>query len=194
MELKDKTKKVLPAEWAPQSAVMLTWPHSNTDWQPILPQVTDTYVKMAREIAKRERLVIVTPEPNKVRQLLPHSPRITFVKCDTNDTWARDHGFITLVNRDQQNPFSGHQLLDFRFNGWGDKFEAQLDPENGDLAVCCLDGEFTLKRIEITPDRRLLLMPSNRNYQPIEVTEDNEFMVWGIVVYTIKANRRRRKI
>ena len=127
MELKDKTKKVLPAEWAPQSAVMLTWPHSNTDWQPILPQVTDTYVKMAREIAKRERLVIVTPEPNKVRQLLPHSPRITFVKCDTNDTCARDHGFITLLNRDQQNPFSGHQLLDFRFNGWGDKFEAQLD-------------------------------------------------------------------
>ena len=63
-----------------------------------------------------------------------------------------------------------------------------------DAAVCCLDGEFTLKRIEITPDRRLLLMPSNRNYQPIEVTEDNEFMVWGIVVYTIKANRRRRKI
>ncbi|MCI6855873.1 MAG: translesion error-prone DNA polymerase V autoproteolytic subunit, partial [Bacteroidales bacterium] len=72
--------------------------------------------------------------------------------------------------------------------------DKSLDPENGDLAVCCLDGEFTLKRIEITPDRRLLLMPSNRNYQPIEVTEDNEFMVWGIVVYTIKANRRRRKI
>ena len=72
--------------------------------------------------------------------------------------------------------------------------DKSLDPENGDLAVCCLDGEFTLKRIEITPDRRLLLMPSNRNYQPIEVTEDNEFMVWGIVVYTIKANRRRRKL
>ena len=72
--------------------------------------------------------------------------------------------------------------------------DKSLDPENGDLAVCCLDGEFTLKRIEITPDRRLLLMPSNRNYQPIGVTEDNESMVWGIVVYTIKANRRRRKI
>ena len=127
MERQDTCMKVLPAEWAPQSAVMLTWPHSNTDWQPILPQITETYVRMATEIVKRERLIIVTPEPNKVRQLLPHSPRITYVKCDTNDTWARDHGFITLVNRDQQNPFSGHQLLDFRFNGWGDKFEAQLD-------------------------------------------------------------------
>ena len=106
MERQDTCMKVLPAEWAPQSAVMLTWPHSNTDWQPILPQITDTYVRMATEIVKRERLIIVTPEPNKVRQLLPHSPRITYVKCDTNDTWARDHGFITLVNRDQQNPFS----------------------------------------------------------------------------------------
>ena len=91
MEQQDTSRKVLPAEWAPQSAVMLTWPHSNTDWQPILPQITETYVRMAKEIVKRERLIIVTPEPNKVRQLLPHSPRITYVKCDTNDTWARDH-------------------------------------------------------------------------------------------------------
>ena len=67
-------------------------------------------------------------------------------------------------------------------------------PENGDLAVWWLDGEFTLKRIQITDDGRLLLMPSNRNYQPIEVAEDDDFMVWGIVTYTIKSNRRRRRI
>lgn len=127
MERQDTTKRVLPSEWAPQSGVMLTWPHSNTDWLPILPQITETYIKMAREIIKRERLIVVTPEPNKVRQLLPRSPRITFVKCDTNDTWARDHGFITLVNREPNATFSGHQLLDFKFNGWGNKFEASLD-------------------------------------------------------------------
>lgn len=127
MERQDKTKKVVPAEWAPQSAVMLTWPHSATDWLPILPEITHTYVQMAQEIVKRERLVIVTPEPNKVRQLLPHSPRITYVKCATNDTWARDHAFITLVDRKQQLPFTGIQLLDFRFNGWGEKFPADLD-------------------------------------------------------------------
>ena len=61
MERQDTCMKVLPAEWAPQSAVMLTWPHSNTDWQPILPQITDTYVRMATEIVKLERLYIVTP-------------------------------------------------------------------------------------------------------------------------------------
>lgn len=72
--------------------------------------------------------------------------------------------------------------------------DKSIQPENGDLAVCCLDGEFTLKRIQITDDGRLLLMPSNRNYQPIEVAEDDDFMVWGIVTYTIKSNRRRRRI
>src|SRR5574344_1318776 len=63
MERQDTSRKVLPAEWAPQSAVMLTWPHSNTDWQPILPQITETYVRMAKEIVKRERLMLVTREP-----------------------------------------------------------------------------------------------------------------------------------
>lgn len=71
--------------------------------------------------------------------------------------------------------------------------DKSIEPENGDLAVCCVDGEFTLKRIRITRDQRVILMPSNRHYQPIEITEDNEFMVWGIVLYTIKPNRKRRK-
>ena len=70
--------------------------------------------------------------------------------------------------------------------------DKSLEPENGDLAVCCLDGEFTLKRIKITREDRIYLMPSNRRYRPIEVTPDNEFMVWGIVTYTIKANRQHK--
>lgn len=69
-----------------------------------------------------------------------------------------------------------------------------VEPEEGDLAVCCLDGEFTLKRIQFSPDRKTLyLVPSNPEYAPIEVTAENEFMVWGVVLYTIKANRRRRR-
>ena len=71
--------------------------------------------------------------------------------------------------------------------------DKSIEPEDDDLAVCCLDGEFTLKRINITRDNRIYLMPSNRRYKPIEVTPDNEFLVWGIVTYTIKAKRRRRR-
>ena len=69
--------------------------------------------------------------------------------------------------------------------------DRSLEGEHGDLAVCCIDGEFTLKRLRFMPDGRLLLMPSNRKYKPIEVTPESRFEVWGIVVYTIKANRRR---
>lgn len=70
--------------------------------------------------------------------------------------------------------------------------DKSITPEHGDLAVCCLDGEFTLKRLNFVSNSCLYLMPSNRKYKPIEITKDNSFMVWGIVLYTIKANRRRR--
>ena len=52
----------LPAEWEPQMGVQLTWPHADTDWAPILNDITETYHEMAREIAKRERLIIVASE------------------------------------------------------------------------------------------------------------------------------------
>lgn len=69
--------------------------------------------------------------------------------------------------------------------------DKSIEPQHGDLAVCCLDGEFTLKRLRFVSANRIFLMPSNRKYRPIEVTPDNNFIVWGIVTYTIKANRRR---
>jgi DNA polymerase V len=71
--------------------------------------------------------------------------------------------------------------------------DKSLEPEDGDLAVCCLDGEFTLKRIKFTGGNRLFLVPSNDRYPQIEVTSDNEFVVWGIVTNTIKYNRRPRR-
>ncbi len=104
----------LPAEWEPQEAVQLTWPHARTDWAPMLDQITETYRELAREIALREHLLVVAPHDVKCNGQ-------TFI-CDTNDTWARDHGFISLVDD------RGHRrLLDFCFNGWGEKFPAALD-------------------------------------------------------------------
>ena len=52
----------MPAEWEPQSMVQLTWPHKDTDWAPILPEITAVYETIAREILKREDLIIVAPE------------------------------------------------------------------------------------------------------------------------------------
>ncbi len=69
--------------------------------------------------------------------------------------------------------------------------DRSLEPANDDLAVCCIDGEFTVKRLKVER-HRLLLMPANRNYRPIEVNEGDDFTVWGIVTHTIKKNRRKR--
>ncbi len=126
----DETTYHLPAEWAPQWGVQLTWPHEGTDWQPILDEITATYVEMAAEIARRERLVIVAPDPEKamtaIRKRLIGEPEtlanITTMACNTDDTWARDHGFITLTSQEGK-----RLLLDFRFNGWGEKFAAGKD-------------------------------------------------------------------
>ena len=68
--------------------------------------------------------------------------------------------------------------------------DRSLEPRDGDLTVCCIDGEFTLKRISIEPNR-IWLIPSNEAYDPILVTPDKQFEVWGVVTHTIKYNRRR---
>ena len=83
----------------------------------MLDEITATYKEMAREIAKRENLLIVAPVSEDLSPLTSH-----LIPLNTNDTWARDHGFITLVDDE------GHaRLLDFCFNGWGEKFAAELD-------------------------------------------------------------------
>ncbi|MEE1183098.1 MAG: S24 family peptidase, partial [Paludibacteraceae bacterium] len=61
-------------------------------------------------------------------------------------------------------------------------------PYNGCKAVCYLDGEYTVKAVEIA-DKTVRLLPANQNnatYQPIEVTPDNQFAIWGVVTYVIK--------
>ena len=115
-------KIVFPAEWAHQSGVMLTWPHEDTDWNYMLEEVTDCYVRLAHEIAKREKLLIVCRDESVVREKLSDvSENILFRKMETNDTWARDHGPITVS-------VDGEPCLyDFQFNGWGLKFAANLD-------------------------------------------------------------------
>lgn len=97
----------LPAEWEPQSCVQLTWPHKDTDWAPMLEEITATYEEMAHAISCREDLLIVGGKG---------------LDIPSDDTWARDHGFISLIDD------RGHRrLVDFCFNGWGDKFPAEQD-------------------------------------------------------------------
>ena len=182
---------ILPPEWAAQSMVQLTWPHAGTDWKDCLDDIDDTYVAMAEAITRYEKLLIVTPEEGRVKALLTaklserQMRNIVFHHCETNDTWARDHGFITLTCGDGE-----PVLLDFKFNGWGDKFPAELDNAINrsvfaadEVAGAYEDhNDFVLEGGSIESDGKgtvftttgCLLAP-NRN-QPLDKTEIDELL------------------
>ena len=98
----------------------------------MLAEVQECFINIAREIAKRELLLIVTPEPEEVKKQIAatvNMNNVRFLECATNDTWARDHGAITMI--DTGTP----SLLDFTFNGWGLKFASELDNQITKQAV-----------------------------------------------------------
>ncbi|MDR9435552.1 MAG: agmatine deiminase family protein [Thiohalophilus sp.] len=122
------THRRLPAEWAPQSGVMLTWPHAETDWAANLHAVESVFAEIASQIARHEAVLIVVSgtshRQHVEQQLIRHSCLLTQVRfaiAPSNDTWARDHGPVGVLAHDQP------RLLDFTFNGWGNKHPAGLD-------------------------------------------------------------------
>lgn len=120
-----KRELFLPAEWHRQQMVQLTWPHAATDWNYMLDEVEACFIEIAKAVSSRQRLLVVAPDTIAVSKTLVNAgakmTNITFFQCDTNDTWARDHAFITLLGDNVPH------YLDFCFNGWGRKFEASLD-------------------------------------------------------------------
>ncbi len=64
--------------------------------------------------------------------------------------------------------------------------DRSIEPTDGKIAVCLIDGEFTVKRIKVEKDA-VYLMPENKAFQPIKVTEDCKLIIWGIVTYVIKS-------
>ena len=111
----------MPAEWEPQQAVMLTWPHENTDWQPYLDDINRTMTEVVRAIAPHEEVLIVAPFESDVPEEVRRMDEVSIFECPTDDTWARDHGPITLLGGERP------LWLDFQFNGWGRKYPADYD-------------------------------------------------------------------
>lgn len=120
----------LPAEWAPQSAVLLTWPHDLGDWNDNLPAVEKNFIDIASCISRYESVIIsfrTEALRDKTRSALEQAgavmERFHFAVLPSNDVWARDHGPITVI--------ANHRplMLDFTFNGWGGKYAADQDNE-----------------------------------------------------------------
>jgi agmatine deiminase len=112
----------LPAEWERQDAVLLGWPHDETDWFDTLDLVLPAFIRIAKEISRFEPVIIPAPDAASVRSQLAEAgacmDRIIVYGLPTNDTWARDFGPITVY--EDGTPI----LLDYGFNGWGLKFMA----------------------------------------------------------------------
>jgi len=122
---KKTTNIRLPAEWEPQDAILLAWPHAQTDWQPLLEEIEEVYIELTRAILRYQSVLIATPKPGRVADQLAIAgielTNVRLAEISTNDTWTRDYGPITTIHDGQP------LLLNFGFNGWGLKFSADLD-------------------------------------------------------------------
>ena len=124
--MKNESGVRMPAEWERNGAVMVAWPHNDTDWAYMMPEVTKCYVELVEAICRHSTVVIVTPSMNDV---LPHilsadidPQHLLWYIVPTNDTWTRDYGpIITTSGSDDW------FVNDFKFNGWGLKFAADKD-------------------------------------------------------------------
>jgi agmatine/peptidylarginine deiminase len=119
----------LPAEWEPQAAVLLAWPHAGTDWAARLDSVESTCAALIAAISHCEPAIICAPDAeigahaaDCLREAGADMARVCFVEIPYDDTWLRDSGPLTLQGRDGQ-----FNLLDFRFTGWGGKYEGSRD-------------------------------------------------------------------
>ncbi|MDD6210745.1 MAG: agmatine deiminase family protein [Bacteroidales bacterium] len=113
----------LPPEWAEQDAIQLTWPHEESDWAPMLDEVEQCYTELALAIMRYQPLIIVCRDAAAVRlRMGKYDPdKVHFIELPSNDTWARDHGGISVFEDGKP------VLCDFTFNGWGMKFAADKD-------------------------------------------------------------------
>jgi agmatine/peptidylarginine deiminase len=117
-----------PAEWEPQSAILMAWPHAGTDWAARLESTRLCFARIAAAISRRQTLLLLASDATveaDARTALAQSDadlaRVRFITLPYNDTWLRDSGPISLRRADS------FELLDFHFTAWGGKFEAGLD-------------------------------------------------------------------
>lgn len=120
----------LPAEWEPQSFVLLAWPHPEGDFAPWIEEVSQTYAKLVRLIASREEVLIACRDREHWRWLAGYlqgvpRERVFGIEVPFRDSWVRDTAPIPLLTP------KGPRLVKFRFNGWGEKYPSQEDDRFG---------------------------------------------------------------
>ncbi len=132
---------------------MLTWPHPGTDWADLIDEVEPVFENIAKAVLRYEHVVISCEHVTRLQELERDlnryaedngfPGRVKTVPAPANDTWARDHGPITILTDDQPT------LLDFRFNAWGGKFPSEKDNAlNSHLLNAGVFGGAAMQRVD----------------------------------------------
>lgn len=122
------TYRLLP-EWYPQDGIQLTWPRPDGDWAPIMERIETTLERIVIATARYQRVIICVPDAPTQKRLAATfdgygvpCERLQLIVAPSDDTWARDHGPISVINAQDQ-----LVMLDYTFTGWGGKFPAARD-------------------------------------------------------------------
>lgn len=115
--------KYLPAEWQKQRAVLMAFPHKNSDWNSGLKSALVPFIRIAQAIAYAQPVYIICDNKDDISGLFCSTQNMSFIEIATNDTWIRDFGYISVLEDGEV------KLLDFTFDAWGGKFESELDNE-----------------------------------------------------------------
>ena len=114
-------RRIMPPEWAKQRAILMAFPHKNSDWAEDLNSALSPFIRIAQAVAYAQAVYIICDDKKKISDMFCSTQNMSFIEIDTNDTWTRDYGYISVLDDEEV------RLLDFIFDGWGGKFEASLD-------------------------------------------------------------------
>ncbi len=164
------------AEFEPQSFVQLIFPHKQSDWIEYLDEASSTFVTIINAIARFENVLVICDDILRVKSYFSSHHNIYFKAYQSDDTWARDCSAISVNNNKEV------ELLNFTFNGWGNKFEATRDNVMSANISTCKDIEYVLEGGAIEFDSKGTLLASsltllNPNRNPSYTKEETEIFL-----------------
>ncbi len=137
-------------EWAPQEAILMALPNSNTDWDYIIDEAQQQYKTIIEALTKENvHVALLCDDVDKAAALLEgcSSEMITLIRTDYNDTWTRDYGPLCVIKDERL------RALDFGFNGWGLKFASDKD----NLVNLHLDEKSVYNKLTYRNERAFIL-------------------------------------
>ena len=122
------SKAILHAEWEQQSAILLSWPHPDSDWQDNIDEINATYINLCKTIGAYQNLIIVCRDKThrlfiseQLNKNNIQAKRYNIYCIEYNDTWCRDYGPLFTRHNNE------YEIINFSFDGWGKKYPAQKD-------------------------------------------------------------------